>query len=205
MLLNQNDGKLPPRVQFLTDKRLSTIKFVNTDILRIIQSLNPNKAYGQDKIRIRMLKIFRNSLCKPLELIFNDCLENGIFPSDWKKGNIVPVHKKNQKQRLNNYRPLSLLTTCSKIFERLIFNEMFGFFIENDLISQHQSGFKPGDSCINQLLPITHEIYQLFNEGFDVCSAFLDISKAFDKVWDNGIIFKLKQNGNLLVTFVVIF
>ena len=57
MLLNQNDGKLPPRVQFLTDKRLSTVKFVNTDILRIIQSLNPNKAYGQDKIRIRMLKI----------------------------------------------------------------------------------------------------------------------------------------------------
>ena len=82
---------------------------------------------------------------------------------------------------------------------------MFGFFIENDLIFQHQSGFKPGDSCINQLLSITHEIYQLFNEGFDVRSAFLDISKAFDKVWDDGIIFKLKQNGNLLVIFVVTF
>ena len=72
---------------------------------------------------------------------------------------------------------------------------MFGFFIENDLISQHQSGFKPGDSCINQLLSITHEIYQSFDEGFDVRSVFLEISKALDKVWHDGIIFKLKQNG----------
>ena len=72
---------------------------------------------------------------------------------------------------------------------------MFGFFIENDLISQYQSCFKPGDSCINQLLPITREIYQSFDEGFDVRSVFLDISKAFDKVWQDGIIFKLKQNG----------
>ena len=100
-----------------------------------------------------------------------------------------------------NLLELSLLPICSKIFERLIFNEMFGFFIENDLISQHQTGCEPRDSCINQLLSITHEIYQSFDEGFDVRSVFLDISKAFDKVWNNGLIFKLKQyciSGNLL-------
>ena len=181
--LIKNDSKLPPQLHFLTDERLSTIKFVNTDILKITLDLNPSKVHGHDKISIWMLKICGNSLCRPLELIFNDCLVNGIFPSVWKKGNIVPGHKKNDKQRLKNYRPISLLPICRKIFERLIFNGMFGFFIENDLISQHQSGFKPGDSCINQLLSITHEIYQSFDEDFDVRRVFLDISKAFDKVW----------------------
>ena len=72
---------------------------------------------------------------------------------------------------------------------------MFSFFIENDLISQNQSGFKPVDSCINQLLSISHEIYISFYDGWEVRGVFLDISKAFDKVWHQGLILKLKQNG----------
>ena len=81
------------------------------------------------------------------------------------------------------------------MLERLMFNEMFNFFIENKLISPNQSGFKPGNSCINQLLSITHEIYESFDVGLEVRSVFLDISKAFDKVWHDGIIYKLTQNG----------
>ena len=85
---------------------------------------------------------------------------------------------------------------------------MFRFFLDNKLISTNQSGFKPGDSCINQLLSITHEIYKSFDDGLEVRSVFLDISKAFDKVWHEGIIFKLKQNGisgdllNILTDFL---
>ena len=74
-------------------------------------------------------------------------------------------------------------------------NEMFEFFMENKLISTSQPGFKADDSCINQLLSITHEIYSSFDEGLEVRSVFLDILKAFDKVWHDGIIFKLTQNG----------
>ena len=72
---------------------------------------------------------------------------------------------------------------------------MLNFFVEKKLISSNQSGFKPVDSCINQLLTITHEIYQSFDVGLEVRSIFLDISKAFDKVWHDGIIYKLTQNG----------
>ena len=75
-----------------------------------------------------------------------------------------------------------------------MFQEMFQFFIENKLPSS-QSGFKPVDSCINQLLSITHEIYSSFDEGLEVRSVFLNISKAFDKVWHDGIVFQLTQNG----------
>ena len=72
---------------------------------------------------------------------------------------------------------------------------MYSFCIENDLISSNQSGFKQGDSCINQLLSITHDIYQSLDQGYEVRGVFLDISKAFDKVWHKGLIHKLKQNG----------
>ena len=67
---------------------------------------------------------------------------------------------------MKNYRPVSLLPICGKIFERLLYNNMFSYFIENDLITQNQSVFKPGDSCINQLLSITHEIYKSFDNGW---------------------------------------
>ena len=72
---------------------------------------------------------------------------------------------------------------------------MYSFFIENDLISSNQSGFKQGDSCINQLLSITHDVYQCLDQGCEVRGVFLDISKAFDKVCDKGLIHKLEQNG----------
>ena len=96
---------------------------------------------------------------------------------------------------MKNYRPVSLLPTCGKALERLMFNEMFKFFIGNESVSSNQSGFKPNDSCVNQLVSITHEIYKSFDEGHEVRGVSLEISKAFDKVWHDGIIFKLTQNG----------
>ena len=116
-------------------------------------------------ISIRMLKICGNPTYKPLQLIFRSCIENGKFPSEWKKANVVPVHKKGNKQTLENCRPVSLLPIWGKIFERLIYNSLFAFFIANKLIFSNQSGFKPRNSCINQLLSIKHEIYKSFDNG----------------------------------------
>ena len=69
---------------------------------------------------------------------------------------------------------------------------MFGFFLDKDLISANQSGFKPGDSCINQLLSITHNIYKSFDYSYEIRGVFLDILKAFDNIWHDGLIFKLQ-------------
>ena len=79
--LIKNESKLPPQLHLLTDKRLSMVKFVKNDIL-IVQNLNPNIAHGHDRISIRILKLCHDPLCRPLELIFKDCLINRIFPSD---------------------------------------------------------------------------------------------------------------------------
>ena len=137
---------------------------------------------------------YYSKICKPLETIFNRCLETGRLPNDWKKGNVVPVFKKDDKQILKNYCLISLLPVCGKIFEKLVFNEMFTFFIENDLISPNLSGFRLGDSCINQILSITHDIYKSFDCHYEVRGVFLYILKASDKVWHDGVTFKLEQN-----------
>ena len=119
------------------------------------------------------------------------------------KANVVLVHKKGDKQILKNYWPVSLLSIYEKFFERVIYNNRFEYFIENDLTSQNQSGFKPGNSCINQLISITHEIYLSFDKMFELRGVLLYIFKTFDKVWHEGLIYKLKQNrvkSNLLDT-----
>ena len=77
----------------------------------------------------------------------------------------------------------------------ILYDRIFTFFIENNKISKNQSDLRPGDSCISKLLSITHEIYQPFDDSPEVRAVFLYISKAFNKVWHKGLIFKLNQNG----------
>ena len=88
-------------------------------------------------INIRMLKICGKSICRQLELIFNECVSNGVFPSECKEGNVVPIRKNNDRQCFENCHPVWLLPICGKILKRLIFIEMSSFSIKNGLILQN--------------------------------------------------------------------
>ena len=112
----------------LTNKWLDSIYFSGSDIGKIISHLDPNKAHGQDMLSIWMIKLCGNSICKPVSIIFNDGLNEVKFPHEWKKANVVPLHKKGNKQRR-----ICLLSICSRIFDCLLYNEMFTFFTENNL------------------------------------------------------------------------
>ena len=98
--------------------------------------LNINKTHGHDEISIRMIKICDEALVKPLSLIYNNCIDTGVFPDIWKKSNIVPVYKRGDKQIIDNYIPISLLPICGKILEKILLNLIYEFLEENNLLCE---------------------------------------------------------------------
>ena len=110
--LVDNNSKLPSVVNKNTHQSLSTVEFSTYDILKIIRNLDPNKAHGDDMISIRMLNICDESICKPLGIIFRSCLENGKFPSQWEKANMIPVFKKKKKQTRSKELLPHFFTAC---------------------------------------------------------------------------------------------
>ena len=191
------DSTVPSTPSFVSNKRLSQLDFNIDNIIEIIHTLNPNKAHGHDVFSIRMILLSRESIVKPLYLLFKNCFEASTFPLEWKKGNVIPIFKKGNKQEVSNYRPISLLPVVSKIFERIIFDAIFNYMDQNSFFNPNQSGFRPGDSCIHQLISITHDIHKSFdiNPSQEVRGLFLDISKAFDRVWHKGLLYKMKNFG----------
>ena len=186
-----------PQFNFLTVKRIDHINIQDNEILSLIRNLNPNKATGSDGISGQMLILCDNSVVQPLKIIFENILKTSTYPDLWKLANITPIFKKHDKQLIKNYRPISLLPICGKILEKILFNNIYNYFNANNLINKNQSGFRPGDSTTNQLLYLVDQIHEAFEnpKSLEVRAAFLDISKAFDKVWHADLMFKLRQNG----------
>ena len=176
-----NNSKLPDKITYNPAARLTSIKFDNSNILKIIRSLNVNKAHGHDGISVRMIKMCDESLVQPLSIIFRGCIDTGVYPDTLKKSNIF--------QCPYNYRPVFFLPICHKILEKTIFDSIMRFdknkLNENKFLSDAQSSFRPSNSCECRLLSIIHDIYKSFdcNPPLEVRGIFLDISKAFDRVW----------------------
>ncbi len=100
----------------------------------------------------------------------------------------MPIFKKGGLKYCNNYHPISLLCCISKVFEKLIFNHIYSYLRCHGLINEHQSGFTQGDSTINQLIAICNKLYKNIDYGNEILAVFLDLTKAFDKVWHKGLL-----------------
>jgi hypothetical protein len=114
----------------------------------------------------------------------------------WKLANVTPVFKnKGEKDCLSNYRPISLLSSIGNIMERCIFKNVHSFLLKNILITKFLSGFRPGDSTVNQLISISNDFGKAIDDGKEIRIIFCDISKAFDHVCHKGLLYKLKSSG----------
>ena len=139
----------------IAEKSLLGEDFSIKDIKNVITKLDSNEAHDYNMIIIPMLILFHISTCKPLDI---------IFKSEWEKASVIPIHKKATNSALKNYRPVSLFPIHSKVFERNIYNKMFPYFIENNLTSENQSGFKKFYSKDS----ITHEIFYSFHDSYEI-------------------------------------
>ena len=175
--------------------RLSSIHLSPPEVQTVLKSLSVDKAAGPDLVNNKILRELSYELSLPLCDLFNKSLSSGVFPQIWKDANVCPVYKKGDPSSAGNYRPISLLSTIGKVFERLVFNYLFNLLHDNNFLTPVQSGFIPGDSTINQLTYLYNSICEAVDHGKEVRCIFFDVSKAFDKVWHKGLLEKLKSAG----------
>jgi hypothetical protein len=179
----------------LDHELLDHISVTEQDVGDILKGLNTNKAYGPDDVSPRLIKEAGPSIVPVLTRIFNKSLELAKFPLAWKRANVLPIYKKAESFIASNYRPVSLLSVLAKIFEKIVFKYLFNYFRQHFLISVWQSGFLPGSSTITQLTEIYDQFCRAVAKGKEIRVVFLDISKAFDRVWHTGLIHKLRSSG----------
>jgi hypothetical protein len=192
--VDTSGANLPDNMH-VPQQTISTVILNEKEVVDIIQSLDPEKAIGPDGVSPKLLKICAPMIAPSLTKLFNLSLKTCKFPNSWKFANVMPIFKKGDTSDVNNYRPVSLLSCLSKVFEKAIFKHVFNFLRENLVISIHQSGFLPGDSTINQLVNLYHTFSKALDDKKDVHIVFCDISKAFDRVWHDGLLYKLKKVG----------
>ena len=157
-----NDSKLPENQTYITETKLSSFDIEDEDICKILNTLYIKKTHGYDEVSMRVLKLCDKIIIKPLSIIFKNCKLKKTFPNLWKKANVVPIHKKGKKDILKNYRLVTLLPIFGKIFERLMFWLILRkTYIKNELLNPNQSVFRPFDSCVNQILSINHNFFQV--------------------------------------------
>ena len=163
-------------------------------ISKVIKNLDNNKAPGLDNITNTIIKLLEPSLKILLHEIFNFSYENSYFPKRWKTAKIKMIYKnKGSKYDPTNYRPISLLPQFGKIFEKLISDKLYLWCDLNNILNKEQSGFRKGRSTNDHLFLLTQYVTEGFNQKKQTDAIFIDFEKCFDKIWQEGLLFKLNS------------
>ena len=183
-------AKIPnnPKSMFMTPTSSS-------EIGGLITKLPNKKSKGHDDISNILLKRLKASVSLPLEIVFNKSLQEGSFPENMKQADVIALYKSKEKHLVNNYRPISLLLTISKILEKIIYTRTYNFLCDTDQLYQSQYGFRTGHSCENAICELVGTVVKNREEKKHTIGVFIDLSKAFDTLNHQKLLCKMDKYG----------
>ena len=196
-LLNQINAKhnFKEYLHSPADSRLILQSIDEHKVMKIIEHLKNKTSTGTDGISNKLIKTAKKELIKPLTIIINQMLHTGIFPEPLKISKVVPLYKANDQMLLSNYRPIALLPSLSKIFEYVLLEQLTNYFVENNLLSPHQYGFRAKHSTELAALNIVDNLTYKLDSGLIPINIYLDLSKAFDTLLHDILLDKMSYYG----------
>ena len=164
-------------------------------MLTLINGLKPKHSSGHDEISSKLLKDIGVVIAPTLSVIINQSLCTGVFPDKLKIAKVIPLFKKGDESLIENYRPISLLSSISKVFERIVFNQLYKYLDDNNFLFDSQYGFRKHHSTELAAVELIDRIYETMDQGDIPISIFLDLSKAFDTLDHSILLNKLEYYG----------
>ena len=205
--LNENPDADPINIPLLDPGNVNELneninmKISKEEILKCIKKLKNNKACGEDLVINEYIKSTTNTFIDIYEQLFNIIFETGIVPDNWLMGNIKPIYKnKGDKMDPKNYRPITILSCLGKLFTAVLSERLTKYSDDFFILNENQCGFRKGYSTLDNLFVLFNFFEILKNKKNKMFCAFIDFEKAFDKVWRDGLWYKLllnNMNGNM--------
>jgi hypothetical protein len=193
---NEEDGDCECKLPDDADApSISTLSIQECVVRKKLDNINTDKSPGPDGIHPKVLFECREHLCKPLSIIFQQTLDTGLVPQEWKIAHVSPIFKKGDKKKPGNYRPVSLTSIVCKLCESVVRDHIMEHMSVHNLFSQQQYGFRPKRSCNTQLLEVFDKWSEFMDAGYPFDNVYLDFSKAFDTVPHKKLGVKLKAYG----------
>ena len=188
--LDDSNAVLPDLTPHATNSVLDTIIITPLEVDSSLKFLDTCKASGPNGLSNRILKELSKELATPLCSLFNLSLSTGILPISYKEAKVCSVYKKDDPSLVSSYRPISLLNSEDKVFERNIYSITY-----KTIIYSHLYSLDSYQATVNQLTFLYNTFCQALDAGKEIRVVFCDVSKAFDRMWHKGLIHKLEAAG----------
>ena len=177
------------------EEKLSDVNITRERVVKKLKQINPTKAPGNDNINAAVLKETAEEIAQDVTDMFRKSLDETSLPEDWRRSNITPIHKKDSRSKVENYRGVHLTAQLCKTMESLIKEDIVEHILKHNLIRDTQHGFQSGKSCFTNLLMFLEEVTKNLDEGNPVDILYMDFRKAFDSVPHKRLLKKLRSHG----------